>query len=266
MEQTVEVYQIESDRGALTDPIHVIETQATGLCAIETSSEHIFMGFSGSLASQNCVFQVYNYDYEMLKNITLDIAELNFSDMSLCHDDRFIVCSYTGSIVTVINLETDEPTIVEDPFGEVETIWATEIVPFKAEGEPQTVLMPSTRGLFLSIITEEGQFMYIMESHYPGSNVTNCVIINEDEVLCSIQDDEVSKLVILNLDTKEEKLIIQPENEIYFLDIVPIPGVSEFFIMHTGRGIQLIDAPHQKTYDLSLTEQNNFNVFRSLAV
>ena len=127
-------------------------------------------------------------------------------------------------------------------------------------------MMPSTSGLFLSIITETGQFMYIMESHFAGSNVTNCVIINEDEVLCSIQDDEVCKLVILHLDTKEEKIVIQPEREIYFLDIVAIPGISSFFVMHTGRGIHLIDADHQKTYDLCHNEQNNFNVCRSLSV
>lgn len=54
--------------------------------------------------------------------------------------------------------------------------------------------------------------------------MTNACIINEDEVLIAIQDEKSGKLVILNLDTRQEKIIISPDT-VYFLDIVRIPSL-----------------------------------------
>jgi len=63
--------------------------------------------------------------------------------------------------------------------------------------------MPSSGGLFPCILTDDGMFMYLMQSHFLDINVTNCVVINVDEVLCSLQHEDWNKLVILNLDTLE---------------------------------------------------------------
>ena len=71
----------------------------------------------------------------------------------------------------------------------------------RAEGEPQILYIPTTNGLYCCMVTEQGQFMYNMESFYEGVNVTNSVIINEDELLCSLETEEWKKLVILNLET-----------------------------------------------------------------
>ena len=66
------------------------------------------------------------------------------------------------------------------------------------------------------------------------------MVINEDELLISLFVEGQNKLVILNLDSKEEKVVIAPEQAVYFLDICKVPGNpggGNFYIMHTGKGI-----------------------------
>lgn len=58
-----------------------------------------------------------------------------------------------------------------------------------------------------------------MESYYDGINVTNAVVINEDELLISTLNEGQNKLVILNLETKEERIVIAPEAAVQVLDI-----------------------------------------------
>lgn len=82
--------------------------------------------------------------------------------------------------------------------------------------------------------------MYNMESFYEGINVTNSVIINEDELLISLQTEKWNKLVILDLETREEKVVIEPSNAVDILDICRIPcneGEAPYFILHTCKGI-----------------------------
>ena len=112
-----------------------------------------------------------------------------------------------------------------------------------------------------------------MQSYYEGANVTNSVFINEDEMLVSLElyedDDSWHKLVILDLDTSEEKIVISPEAAVNILDICRIPcgeGESPYFIMHTGKGLQLVNPAKQRSYDLAQNVQTNFNVCRSIAV
>ena len=81
-----------------------------------------------------------------------------------------------------------------------------------------------------------------MESYYEGHNVSNVRLINQDEMLVSYTNtqDQSTKLVIINLDTKQEKVLIHPDASAYFLDIAMIPsspGSSPFFIVHTGKGL-----------------------------
>ena len=97
--------------------------------------------------------------------------------------------------------------------------------------------------------------------------MTNSVLINEDELLVSLQKDEWCKIVILNLDTQTEKVIIEPENAVYCLDMAKVPqidGMPPYFIMHTGKGLTLVNAEKRKTYDLAQNNQTNFNVCRSI--
>ena len=191
-----------------------------------------------------------------------------FTDISLCINDMFLVGSHAEGNVTIVNLESDAVEIIEKPFGEVDNIWAAEVIPFRPDGEPQQLLMPSERGLFPCIVTEDGNFLYMMQSHFLDQNVTNCAVIDEDRVLCSIQEpNNEGRLVILNLDSFEEIVVIQPDVQMYILDITRFSsgdGVSNYFILHTGRGVKLVNVENAKCYDLANNSQGNFNVCRSI--
>ena len=114
-----------------------------------------------------------------------------------------------------------------------------------------------------------------MEVYYEGFNVTNSVFIDEDHMLVSLEhyeeetEDEWHKLVILDLDTREEKVVIEPEAAVNILDICRIPSGEDenpYFIMHTGKGLQLVNPVKRKSYDLAQNAQTNFNVCRSMSV
>ena len=108
-----------------------------------------------------------------------------------------------------------------------------------------------------------------MESYYEDISVTNSVVVSEDELLLSLHTDEWDKLVILNLDTREEKVIVQPESADYYIDLRAIPRSPDFpfyFIAHTARGIQIINADKRKSYDLTVNNRGNFNVPCSISM
>lgn len=54
----------------------------------------------------------------------------------------------------------------------------------------------------MCVIYATGDFAYCMESYYEDKNVTNAIVINEDELLLSLFMEGQNKLVILNLETK----------------------------------------------------------------
>lgn len=124
------------------------------------------MGFMGSLTEMSCIIQVYNLDYELQKQIVTGIQENLFTDISLCINENYLVGSHTGGTVSVICLEDDNVQVIDEPFGMVESVWAVEVFQGRPDGEPQTIFMPSTNGMFQCILTEGGQFMYCMESFY----------------------------------------------------------------------------------------------------
>ena len=76
-------------------------------------------------------------------------------------------------------------------------------------------------------------------------------------------------MVILNLDTHAERVIITPDIGVYCMDICKIPqteGMDPYFIIHSGKGLTLINVRKGKTYDLAYDDQENFNVCRSIQV
>jgi len=85
-------------------------------------------------------------------------------------------------------------------------------------------------------------------------------------MLISLQN----KMVILNLDTRSEKIVIEAQSgSAYFIDMIKIPqspGADTYFILHTGKGIQLVNTVKGRCYDLVLDEQAEFNVSRTLSV
>jgi len=60
---------MQKDAGIVSDPIHVIETGARGLSAIDFSNERIYMGFQGASDDVRSVIQVYDTEYNLLSKI-----------------------------------------------------------------------------------------------------------------------------------------------------------------------------------------------------
>ena len=141
--------------------------------------------------------------------------------MSLMLGNKYIVGAHTEGFFSVTNLEEQTSVVVENPFGdEIENIWGVETV---GMFESEIFYTPTTNGLYECQLNEEGQILYTTTSFFMGINVTNSVLINEDELLVSLQTDDWNKMVILNLETQQEKVIIEPENAIYCLDICKVP-------------------------------------------
>ena len=223
LDQVVEVYEMQSDAGIVSEPIHVIETGARGLSAIDFSNERIYMGFQGASDDVRSVIQVYDTEYNLLTKIFVGEESYSFSDMTLCRENNFLVTNIISgesqNFITVVNIEEESVEMIEPPFGQVECVWAIEKFETYAEGEPQTIFLPTTGGLFICVLHDTGDFAYCMESYYDGINVTNAVVINEDELLISTLNEGQNKLVILNLETKEERIVIAPEAAVQVLDI-----------------------------------------------
>ena len=71
--EEVEVYQLSKDVGSLNEPIHVIQTGARGLSAIDFSEEKICMGFQGSMVDVRGVVLIYNFEYELQTRIFVGV-------------------------------------------------------------------------------------------------------------------------------------------------------------------------------------------------
>ena len=96
--------------------------------------------------------------------------------------------------------------------------------------------------------------MYCMECYYEGQNVTNAAIINQDEVLISVQAENKNRLVVFNLETKVEQVIREPCGSLICMDFCLIPQIMDatpYYILHTGEGLELVNTEKRKTYQLA---------------
>ena len=71
-----------------------------------------------------------------------------FTDIALCLDDSYLVSSHCEGTFSVINLQDESVQIVNEPFGQVSSVWEVEPYAIRAEGEPQIIFVPTSRGLF----------------------------------------------------------------------------------------------------------------------
>ena len=155
--------------GGLSEPIRVIQTGCRGLNVVETSEELIFMGFMMSVTNPNSRILTYTHDYEHVNEIILDICGAMFTELSLCLDNAFIFGTHSEGKISVINVETNEVHIDDTPpFGGVENIWGACVFYPRPEGEPQTIFVFTTNGLYQCVLTPQGHFMYCMEAFYEG--------------------------------------------------------------------------------------------------
>ena len=78
------------------------------------------------------------------------------------------------------------------------------------------------------------------------------------------------RLVQINLDNRQEILVVAADSgSAYFIDMCKIPsnpGEPTFFILHTAKGIQLVNTDKHKCFDLTLDQQAEFNVCSSLSI
>ena len=111
MSQTVEVYEIKVDPDRSQEPVHLINTKAVGMNASATNRDFIFLAFMTCMMGSGCMIQLYNYQYEQVREVNLGIREI-YTDISFCIDERFLVGSHIDGIVSVINLETDKVDII----------------------------------------------------------------------------------------------------------------------------------------------------------
>ena len=70
----------------------------------------------------------------------------------------------------------------------------------------------------------------------------------------------------MNAETKAEIVIIQPDSDLYILDICQIPTNPHFFLLHTGNGLVLVNTHKYKTYQLAADKESNFQVCHSLTM
>ena len=267
MAPNFEVYQLEREVGDLTEPIYTVLTQAKGLNATVYKNDLLYVGFMCSMDDFNCIVKIYDFQYELQNSIRMELSDSLFNDMAFMLNDRFLIGAHTDGIFSVINIEHQTARILENPIGnDIENVWGICAVEMDA---PQLFYAPTTNGLYELSLNDDGQFVYAFVSFFNGTNVTNAIFINEDEMLVSLQTGQENKMVIFNLDTHVSKVIIDPENGVYCMDICKIPqtqGMDPYFIIHSGKGLTLINVRKGKTYDLAFNDQENFNVCRSIQV
>ena len=74
----------------------------------------------------------------------MDLSEVIFTDLRFCINNQFLVGSHTEGVVSVINVAEGTATIVDEPFGQVDSIWTIQVIPNRADGEPANLLMASS--------------------------------------------------------------------------------------------------------------------------
>ena len=57
-------------------------------------TDKIFMGFMGSMATNNIKIHAYSLDYEQLGVAELPIEDNIVSEMVLCHNGKWLVCAH----------------------------------------------------------------------------------------------------------------------------------------------------------------------------
>ena len=117
----------------------------------------------------------------------MELGDTLFNDMSLMLGNKYIVGAHTDGIFSVINLEDQTVRILDNPIGnDIENVWGIEAVEMDS---PQIFYTPTTNGLYEVSLDDDGQFVYSFVNFFTGVNVTNSILINEDELLVSLQTD-----------------------------------------------------------------------------
>ena len=137
-----------------------MDTEAKGLSAITTGIDKIYLGFQGSMMSTKVQIQAWSFEYEKLSEIELEIEDNFVTEMTLCHDEKFLVCAHNNGLVSVIS--TEDMTVVstsapfEEVHGAIETFSNLKRINPEFVNIFEKLIFASTQGLFVAMITTEG--------------------------------------------------------------------------------------------------------------
>ena len=189
-----------------------MDTEAKGLSAIKNGSDRIYFGYQGSMISTNVQIQAWSLDYEKIAELELEIEDNFVTEMVLCHNEQFLVCTHNNGLVTVIRTEDMSLVSTSAPFeethGTIENFSNLKRINPEFVKIFEKLIFASTQGLFVAMITAEGEIQTADEAYFKGCNVTNCEIIQGDLVICTLNDEEgTSKIMTVNVETEEVDLV-----------------------------------------------------------
>jgi hypothetical protein len=80
---------------------------------------------------------------------------VSITDLTLCHNDTFLIGSHNDGKISVFNIHPDHMTVQTDvaPFGFVEEIWGVEKFLGYEGAETEELFLPTTDGLYVCMIT-----------------------------------------------------------------------------------------------------------------
>ena len=198
--------------------------------------------------------------------IELEISDNIISEMVLCHDEKWLVCAHAEGMVTIVNTEDMSYNTIT-PFaeeqGHIDSIWGVRKIEVEFIAMFEKLVFHTSNGLYIAMLTNEGEMQATDDVFFKDNNVTNTAIIKDDLILCTVNDAEgISKLMTVDVDEETTELIIDQKESVYAYDLEKVPGTGDdaYFIMHTGKGLSLIDPANKKSYDLRFDDNTNYNM------
>ena len=100
--------------------------------------------------------------------------------------------------------------------------------------------------------------------------MTNVELVAGDLIFVALNCEEgISKLFTVDTATEETGLVIDEDDYSSSFDMDRVPsaeGTGNYFILHQGNGLHLVDPQHKRMYTLSHSRNDAMNTCRSLAL
>ena len=93
------------------------------------------------------------------------------------------------------------------------------------------------------MLPDDGIILDMNNCLLEGCNVTNCQFVRDDVVLVAVVNGEsLSKLMTVDVETKETLLVLEMDKTVKALDIIRIPGTGvPYFIVQLCHSLILVD-------------------------
>ena len=87
----------------------------------------------------------------------LPIEDNIVSEMVLCHNGKWLVCTHRQGMITIVNTE-DMTCNTSTPLGVMESIWGLVEIPMEFVSIFEKIAFYTSNGLYIGMITAEGEF------------------------------------------------------------------------------------------------------------